>query len=40
MTPGCEDCGGPVIGRRANEQRRFLAASFLAGTRVAAARAG
>jgi len=40
MTPGWNGCGGPVIGRRANEQRRFLAASFLAGTRVAAARAG
>src|SRR5260370_17414655 len=28
MTPGWNGCGGPAIGRRANEQRRFLAASF------------
>jgi len=40
MTPGCDDCDGPAIGRRANEERRFLAVSFLADTRVASARAG
>jgi len=39
MTPACDGCGGRVIGRRANEQRRF-AVSFSADTRVAAARAG
>jgi hypothetical protein len=40
MTPACDDCGGPVIGRRADEARRFLAVAFLADTRVASARAG
>jgi hypothetical protein len=33
MTPACDDCGGPKVGRRATEERNFLAVVLLADIR-------